>query len=44
MFKTFIAALPGLWGRFTAHHQMHASEHVGVFAGSLLPIGDWRHD
>lgn len=27
----------------TAHHQLHAPEHVGMFAGSLLAREDWDH-
>ena len=26
------------------HHQLHQPEHVGMFAGSLLPVRDWEHD
>jgi hypothetical protein len=44
MFKTSIAAFLALWGRITARHKLHAAEHVGGFAGSLLRIGDWRHE
>ena len=27
----------------TAHHKLHSPEHVGAFAGSYLPHGDWDH-
>ena len=27
----------------TEHHHLHAPEHVGMFAGSLLPRSDWDH-
>jgi hypothetical protein len=29
--------------RLTHHHQLHQPEHVGAFAGSLLPREDWDH-
>jgi hypothetical protein len=25
------------------HYSLHAPEHVGQFAGSLLPLEDWQH-
>jgi hypothetical protein len=27
----------------TRRHSLHASEHVGPFAGSLLHLEDWQH-
>jgi hypothetical protein len=27
----------------TTHHQLHQAEHIGPFAGSYLPHGDWDH-
>jgi len=27
----------------TEHHHLHAPEHVGMFAGSLLARSDWDH-
>jgi hypothetical protein len=31
------------WLAFIHHHQLHAPEHVGPFAGSLLERKDWDH-
>ncbi len=27
----------------THHYSLHTPEHVGHFAGSLVPLGDWQH-
>jgi hypothetical protein len=27
----------------THHYSLHVAEHVGPFAGSLLPLSDWQH-
>ena len=35
------AAVILIFRRLTAHHQLHAPEHVGAFAGSYLRHGDW---
>jgi hypothetical protein len=43
MFKSFFTALLGAWNTVTGHHQLHSVEHVGQFAGSLLPKEDWDH-
>jgi hypothetical protein len=29
--------------RLTHHYQLHQPEHVGAYAGSLLPRQDWDH-
>lgn len=36
-------ALLGLLALLTKHYALHAPEHVGMFAGSLLQRGDWDH-
>jgi len=28
---------------FFHHYALHEPEHVGQFAGSLLPLDDWQH-
>jgi hypothetical protein len=28
---------------FFHHYALHEPEHVGQFAGSLLPLSDWQH-
>lgn len=36
MLKQFFRAL-------TRHYSLHTPEHVGQFAGALVPLGDWQH-
>jgi hypothetical protein len=32
------------WFKALVHHySLHEPEHVGQFAGSLVPMGDWQH-
>ena len=42
MFKSIFAFLLDVWCAVTRHHHLHAEEHIGQFAGSLLPSDD-RH-
>ncbi len=43
MFNSILTALRGVWRALTGHHPLHDAEHVGQFAGSLLPKEDWDH-
>jgi hypothetical protein len=43
MINSIFTALRNAWGTLTSHHQLHALEHVGQFAGSLLRKEDWDH-
>jgi hypothetical protein len=43
MFKSIFTALQVAWVKLTCHHQLHGVEHVGQFAGPLLPKEDWDH-
>ena len=39
----FMARLQWLFYRLTEHHSLHPLEHVGMYAGSLLPRDTWDH-
>jgi len=43
MFSSIFNAVKVAWHSVTSHHQLHALEHVGPFAGSLLHTADWDH-
>jgi hypothetical protein len=42
MFKPMFAILLDVWEAVTKHNDPHAVEHIGQFAGSLLPSVDWN--
>jgi|APGre2960657404_1045060.scaffolds.fasta_scaffold16899_4 hypothetical protein len=41
--KLFTSLLSKFYRVFFHHYSLHAPEHVGPFAGSLLPRNDWDH-
>ncbi len=41
--KLFSSTLSKFYRAFFHHYSLHTPEHVGQFAGSLLPITDWQH-
>jgi hypothetical protein len=43
MFNSIFTALRVVWNAVTGNHPLHDAEHVGQFAGSLLPKEDWDH-
>lgn len=43
MINSIFTALRDAWDTLTSHHHLHALEHIGPFAGSLLHKGDWDH-
>ena len=42
--KFVFATLSKCFHALVHRHALHAPEHVGQFAGSLLPLEDWQHN
>jgi len=42
--QRFTSTISKCYRAIFRHYSLHTPERIGQFAGSLLPLGGWRHD